>query len=112
LPGGWSGGQVVISNAAGLLEAGHSLVYLQVHIPIGGQGGEVVLAGDFVGDKGKRELHVFEAGHGCTIVEIFYIEDHEFCTRGGDGAIQKAFGGGEAGTLCGGDAGEDLVYGT
>lgn len=95
-----------VGNAAGLFEARHSLSDLKVDIAIGSDGVEVVLGDDFVRYEGKWELHVFEAVHGGTIVEVFYVQYHESGARGGEGAIEETFGGGEASTLGGGDAGE------
>jgi hypothetical protein len=42
---------------------------------------------------------------GGPVVKILDVKDHELGIGCQQGAIEKALGGGEAGTLCGGDAG-------
>ena len=63
----------VISNAAGLFEAGHDFLDLEVNPAVRTECAEVVLFDDFVRDTGQHKFHVLVAGHGSAIVKILDI---------------------------------------
>ena len=78
----------VIGDAAGLFEAGHDFLDLEVNPAVRTECAEVVLFENFVRDTGQHKFHVLVAGHGGAIVKILDIQGHEAVTRSGDGAVK------------------------
>ena len=58
----------VIGDSAGLFEAGHAFLDLEVDPAVRTECAEVVLVDYFVRDAGQCEFHVLVAGHGGTII--------------------------------------------
>jgi hypothetical protein len=108
--GGFERGLREITEEVVPTGTGRALANFEVYVTLVDNVKELVIGDDFVWDQGNREeFHVLKACHGGPVIEILDVEDHEFCIGG---AIKQAFGGGEAGTLCGGDAGVDEVVAT
>ena len=63
----------VVSDAAGLFEAGHAFSDLEVNLALRTECADVVLVNYFVRDTGQCEFHVLIAGHGGAIVKIIDI---------------------------------------
>ena len=63
----------VVGNAAGLFEAGHAFLDLEVNPAFRTEYAEVVLVNYFVRDTGQCEFHVLVAGHGGAIVKVLDI---------------------------------------
>ena len=63
----------LVGNAAGLFEAGHAFLDLEVNPAIRTECVEVVLFDYFVRDAGQCKFHVLVLGRGGDIVEIFDI---------------------------------------
>ena len=75
-------GKAVVGDSSCLFQAWHS--FLDFHVNpavVGCERLEVVFVDDFVGHFGDMDFHVFVAGHGGTVIEIFQIE----CTESGVG---------------------------
>ena len=91
--------ETVIRKAASLFEAGHALANLHVDIAVGDFGGKVVGFDDFRWNLRIQEFHVFEALKWGAVVEILDVGAGKAGVGGGNGAVDKALGGGEAGAL-------------
>ena len=63
----------VVVDAAGLFEAGHAFLDLEVDPAVRTERTEVVLVNYFVRDAGQCKFHVLVVGHGGAIVEILDI---------------------------------------
>lgn len=99
--------EAVVGDFSSLFQTWHALSNFDVDVAVfGDKREEIVLVDDFLWNELDRELHVLIAFHGCAIVKILDIQDHEFGIWSRDGAVEETFGGGETGALCRGHAGE------
>ena len=65
--------ELVVGDAAGLFEAGHTFSDLEVNPSVRIECARVVLVNYFIRDAGQCNIHVLVAGHGGAIVEILDI---------------------------------------
>ena len=93
--------KAVIHNAPGLFQAWNSFAGFHINPAVGGQGANIVLADDFVGDNVQGNLHIFVSGHWSVIIIINYFQGQEPGIGGGSNTIQKMLGCREAGAVCG-----------
>ena len=97
--------QLVVCYAASLFEARHSLAYFNIHITITVDDVvEVVVFDDVLWDLGEFYFHIFELGHGSSVVEIFDVEGAPSSVWCADSAVEEDFSGDEASALCGGES--------
>ena len=52
---------------------------------------EVVLGDDFFREYNQADFHILVTPHGGVVIKIINVNSDEADTRGGDGAVQKAF---------------------
>jgi hypothetical protein len=57
----------------------------------------IISAGIF----GDVKFHLYVPGHRSAVVKVFYVKSTKLCVRRGNGAVDKKFGGDQAGCLCG-----------
>ncbi len=95
--GGKSFLQEFACEDAGLRQAVHSLLDLNVDKTIVDKWEEVVLVDDFGRYEGDRHLHVLISIEGRVQIEVLEVDGHEFCVGCGDDTVEQ--------DLCSGDAG-------
>ena len=65
--------EAVVGNDAGLLEAGHAFLGIEVDPAIKGKCKKVVLRNVIVRGGVEGQTYVLVAVHGCIIIEIFNV---------------------------------------
>ena len=74
----------VVGDAAGLFEARHTFLDIELNLAVRTECVEVVLVNYFVRDTGQCDFHVLVAGHGGAILKILDIEGHNTGTGSGN----------------------------
>ena len=81
----------IVRNAAGLFQAWQAFADLQVYPPVRCELEEVVLGDDFFREYRQADFYILVTPHGGIVIKILNVKIDEAGTRGGDGAVQKAF---------------------
>ena len=89
----------IVCNTAGLFQAWHAFVDLQVHPSVGCKLAEVVLGDNFFRKYVQADLHILIARHRSIVIKCFKIQSEETGTRGRYGTVQKALSRRQAGAL-------------
>ena len=82
----------IVRDAAGLFQAWHVFVDLQVYPSIRCKLEEVLLGYDFLREYCQDDLHILVTPHGGVVLKILYVKSDEAGTGGGDCAVQDTFG--------------------
>ena len=81
----------IIRNASGLFQSWHAFADLQVYPSVRCELEEVVLGDDVFREYRQADFHILVTPHGGVVIKILNVKSYEAGTRGGDGAVQKAF---------------------
>ena len=81
----------IVRNAAGLFQARHAFVDLQVYPYVGCELEEVVLGNYFFREYRQADFHILVSPHRGIVIKILNIQSDEAGTMGGDCAVQQEF---------------------
>ena len=81
----------IVRYAAGLFQARHAIVDLQVYPSVRCKLEKVVLGDDFLREYRQADFRILVTPHGSVVIKIVNAKSDKAGTGGGYGAVQNSF---------------------